>query len=288
MTRRGATDVLKRSSESGPTRLSEILRALRRRAGLSQLELALRLEVSQRHVSFVEIARARPSRDLLLGWFEVLDAPISLCNAALLHAGYLPLRPPARVLDPCDPRRAALEGIVRGHEPCPAVIFDADWHALSMTTGGRRLCELLMPDLPEEILRHPRGLDMIASVGHPDGLLSRAVSPGTIAAALLRQFETEAWARPEIRDRTRLCAQRLQDRFGLVADPVPDMSAPHLELAFRVGTDTLRFFTVQAILGLPQNVNPEALRAELWFPQDASTRRLMARLIDAEADPSMM
>ena len=91
-----------------PTRLAELLKAMRRQAGVSQFELALRLGISQRHLSFVEIARARPSRSLLLAWIEELDAPISLCNAALLHAGYPPLRLSPGAMGEDDPRRLAL------------------------------------------------------------------------------------------------------------------------------------------------------------------------------------
>lgn len=275
---------IRTSAEVGASRLAEILRTLRRKTGRSQLELALSLGISQRHLSFVEIARARPSRDLLLAWLEALDAPISLCNAALLHAGYQTMRPPPLLLGASDPRRSALEGLVRGHEPCPALVFDADWYALSMTTGGRRLCELLMPDLPDSIARGPRGLDMIAAIGHPDGLLGRAVSPETIAAAVLNQFETEAWARPEIRERTRQCAGHLQARYNLSASPMKDLAAPHLKLAFCVEGQTLHFFTVQAVLGLPQDIHLDALRAELWFPEDTSTRQFMERLVDTGSD----
>ena len=47
------------------TALTATLRQVRHARRLSQLELSLRLQVSQRHVSFVESGRARPSRELL-------------------------------------------------------------------------------------------------------------------------------------------------------------------------------------------------------------------------------
>ena len=52
---------------------------------MSQLELGLRMGVSQRHVSFVESGRAQPSRELLANWLHALDLPLAQRNAALLE-----------------------------------------------------------------------------------------------------------------------------------------------------------------------------------------------------------
>ncbi|RYZ33107.1 MAG: XRE family transcriptional regulator, partial [Myxococcaceae bacterium] len=46
--------------------VGELLRGWRQRRGLSQMDLALRAEVSTRHVSFLETGRSQPSRDMLL------------------------------------------------------------------------------------------------------------------------------------------------------------------------------------------------------------------------------
>lgn len=267
-----------------PTRLAELLKAMRRQAGVSQFELALRLGISQRHLSFVEIARARPSRSLLLTWIEELDAPISLCNAALLHAGYPPLRLSPGAMGEDDPRRLALEGLVRAHEPYPAIVFDPDWYALSITRGGWELSCLLAADLPESIANDPRGHDMIASIGHPEGILKHALEPEVMAAAFLNQFKAEAWARPQLRERTHQCALSLRARYGPAVEVPGDVGAHHLQRAFKLGDVVVRFFTVQAVVGLPQNVSTEALRAELWFPEDSATRNFMEQL--AEAEPS--
>jgi transcriptional regulator with XRE-family HTH domain len=52
--------------------LRDTLQTARKSRRLSQLELALRMGVSQRHVSFVESGRAQPSRELLLAWLQEL------------------------------------------------------------------------------------------------------------------------------------------------------------------------------------------------------------------------
>jgi transcriptional regulator with XRE-family HTH domain len=70
--------------------LSEALQRVRKALRVSQLELALQLGISQRHVSFVENGRSRPSRELLIAWLRALEAPLVLSNEALLSAGYAP------------------------------------------------------------------------------------------------------------------------------------------------------------------------------------------------------
>ena len=50
-----------------------MLRTWRRRRGASQLALALQSGVSQRHVSFLESGRARPSREMVVQLTTALD-----------------------------------------------------------------------------------------------------------------------------------------------------------------------------------------------------------------------
>lgn len=71
--------------------LQTTLQIARKSKRLSQLELALRMGVSQRHVSFVESGRAQPSRELLLNWLHELQAPLALRNVALQQAGFAPV-----------------------------------------------------------------------------------------------------------------------------------------------------------------------------------------------------
>ena len=68
-----------------------LLRQWRATRGRSQLELAMDMGVSQRHVSFIESGRSTPSRALLLGLCNALDVPLRDRNAWLLAAGYAPM-----------------------------------------------------------------------------------------------------------------------------------------------------------------------------------------------------
>ena len=59
--------------------------------GLSQLELAGRTDISQRHLSFLELGRASPSRDMVMRLAIALDVPLRQHNALLIAAGFAPV-----------------------------------------------------------------------------------------------------------------------------------------------------------------------------------------------------
>jgi len=75
------------------------VRQARQAARYSQLDLALEVGVSPRHLSFVELGKSRPSPQLLLTLAEHLDVPLGERNEWLLAAGYAPRY-----------RRSALDG----------------------------------------------------------------------------------------------------------------------------------------------------------------------------------
>src|SRR6516162_3999254 len=69
----------------------ELLKAWRQKRRLSQLGLALQSGVSQRHVSFLESGRARPSRTMILQLSETLEVPLRDRNDWLVAAGFAPV-----------------------------------------------------------------------------------------------------------------------------------------------------------------------------------------------------
>ena len=79
------------ASKSTPSPVGALLRQWRDARGRSQLELAMDMGASQRHISFIESGRSLPSRALLLGVANALDVPLRDRNALLLAAGYAPM-----------------------------------------------------------------------------------------------------------------------------------------------------------------------------------------------------
>src|SRR5215218_2748365 len=105
-----------------------LLRDWRQRRRLSQLDLAVEADVSTRHLSFVETGRSRPSRELVLHLADHLDVPLRDRNALLLAAGYAPLYHETPLdAEEMTPVREALDKLLGGHEPFPAVVVDRWW-----------------------------------------------------------------------------------------------------------------------------------------------------------------
>src|SRR5438874_13488480 len=111
------------------TGVGRLLRDWRERRRVSQLELALDAGVSARHLSFVETGRSKPGREMLLSVLGRLDVPLREQNRLLLAAGHAPAFA-ERPLDGPDMVlvREALDLILAGHEPYPAVVVDRAWN----------------------------------------------------------------------------------------------------------------------------------------------------------------
>ena len=138
------------TTTSPPESLQTTLQTARKSRRLSQLELALRMGVSQRHVSFVESGRAQPSRELLLSWLHELQAPLALRNVALQQAGFAPVYRGSELADAVlAPVRDALAQLLQAHDPMPAMVMDAAWNVLHMNRGAQWLATTLMPWLAD-------------------------------------------------------------------------------------------------------------------------------------------
>ena len=145
--------------------LGGLLRDWRQRRRLSQLDLALEAGVSARHLSFLETGRAKPSRKVVLHLSEQLDVPLRDRNQLLLAAGFAP----AYSEQPLDapemaPVRDALDRVLEGHEPYPAVVVDRHWELMAANASVQLFTELAAPHLlapPANALRitlHPEGM----------------------------------------------------------------------------------------------------------------------------------
>src|SRR3982751_136399 len=110
------------------SRIGPLLRDWRTRRRMSQQDLALEAGVSARHVSFVETGRSRPSAEMVVQLAEHLDVPLRDRNALLLAAGYAPAYAQRDLDEPeMGPVRDAIDRVLRGHEPFPAIVVDRHW-----------------------------------------------------------------------------------------------------------------------------------------------------------------
>lgn len=144
------------------------LRRWRTARRLSQLELATRAGTTQRHVSFVELGRSRPGRDVVMRLAESLDLTLRERNDLLISAGFAPAFPESPLDDAAlRPTREALDRILDGHLPYPALVVRP--HGILVTAN--RAFELFHGDVDPALLAPPVNLFRLAL--HPDGLAAR-------------------------------------------------------------------------------------------------------------------
>lgn len=256
-----------------PSRVGVLLREWRSRRRLSQLDLALEAGVSARHLSFVETGRSRPSAEMVLLLAEQLDVPLRDRNQLLLAAGYAPAYGQRGLDDPeMGPVREALDQVLRGHEPYPAVVVDRHWGMVAANEAVGLLLEGVSPDLlepPVNVLR----LSL-----HPDGVAPRIVNFGEWRGHLLDRLGREAVSTGD----PALAAlfEELSELPGAEGGPraVPSDSAGiAVPLRLRAGDAELSFISTITTFGTATDVTVAELSIESFFPADAATAEALRR-----------
>jgi transcriptional regulator with XRE-family HTH domain len=247
------------------------LRAWRQRRRMSQLDLASEAGISTRHLSFVETGRAAPSREMVLQLAEHLELPLREQNALLMSAGFAP-RFRERALDDPDlaQARAAVDMVLMGHAPNPALAIDRRWTLIAANTAAQKLMGAIAPALlapPANVLR--------ASL-HPDGLAPRILNLGEWRAHIFARLERQiaATADGALVD---LLAE-LRAYPGAHTHSLRDAAPVITPLRLKTEGGLLSLFGVTTVFGMPQDVTLDELAIESFFPADAESASLLARL----------
>jgi len=256
------------TARAKPVHIGDHLREWRQRRHLSQLDLAGEAEISTRHLSFVETGRSAPSREMVLKLAERLEIPLRERNVLLVAAGFAPAFPQRSLDDPIlKPARAAIDMVLRAHEPNPALAVDRHWN---LVTANRMVAPLL-DGIPQRLLGQP--FNVLRLAFHPEGLAARTVNLGEWCAHLLERLhhQCEATADPEL-------LKLYQD---LKAYPIPARARPlpsdavAIPLKLRYESEVLSFFSTTMVFGTPVDITLSELALETFFPADDSTAARM-------------
>lgn len=253
-----------------PNTLQRARKALR----LSQLELSMRVGVSQRHVSFVESGRAKPSRALLIAWLQELDAPLTLRNSALLQAGYAPAYSAAPLGDPAlAEANSALTQLLQAHDPMPAFVLDAEWNILHLNQGALWLATTLMPWLASKLAGGP--INLLDLMIEPEGFCKHMLNLHEVGPHVLAHLRHAASVHPTLTPKVERFAAQLHTRIGVATeDRWPPPTAPVLTTRFATPHGDLAFFSMFSTFGTPQDITLASLRVEHMFAADERTRRV--------------
>ena len=165
-----------------------MIRYWRQRQGISQMDLALEIDSSSRHLSFVETGKAKPGRELLRKLAEALRIPLRQRNYLLELAGY------SREFseESLDSGRmqivhSAINHILAGHEPFPAMVVDGAYEILRANSGMKKL---LVGFLGERASRFSNAVDVLFD---PNGLQPYVRNWATVQRVLLARIRDEVF-----------------------------------------------------------------------------------------------
>lgn len=245
--------------------IGALLRDWRERRRMSQLDLALAAGVSARHVSFVETGRSRPSAEMVMQLAETLDVPLRDRNSLLLAAGYAPAFAQRDLADPeMGPVREAIERVLRGHEPFPALVVDRHWGMVA----ANQPVSALMSGVAEWLLEPP--VNVLRLSLHPEGLAPRIANLAEWRAHLLDRLGRQAVVSgdPALFALHEELAAYPGGGQGAADFEAGEIAVP---LRLRAGDSELSFISTATTFGTAVDVTLSELSIESFFPADEAT-----------------
>ena len=253
-----------------------LIREWRQRRHLSQLDLACEADISTRHLSCVETGRAAPSREMLIHLAERLHVPLRERNRLLAAGGYAPLyRESAGPPGAYDATRAAMDALLKAHEPFPALVVDRHWtlvaYNASVTTLMGLVADPRQLEPPVNVLR----LSL-----HPDGMARRIVNLAAwrthVFARLREQIDVSADATLQA------LLEELKSLPGGEGHAPPDASDSRAGLVVGLQLDMPQgrwsFLSTTTVFGTPVDITSAELALETFVPADEDTRRALLQL----------
>ena len=249
-----------------------LLRDWRQRRRLSQLDLALDADVSARHLSFVETGRSRPSADMVLHLADRLEVPLRERNQLLLAAGHAPVFDQHELDEPeMAPVRGALQLILDGHDPYPAIVVDRAWEMLA----GNRAIALLIAGVAPDLLEPP--VNVLRLSLHPEGVAPRIANLGEWRAHLLERLRRQIALTGDAALQT-----LLEELEGYPGGEEPEDAEQTIAVPLRLRTDAgeLAFISTVATFGTAVEVTASELSIESFFPADEPTAEAMRAYVE--------
>jgi transcriptional regulator with XRE-family HTH domain len=253
--------------------VGDLLREWRQRRRLSQMDLALDADISTRHLSFLETGRSTPSRDMILRLAEQLEIPLRERNALLNAAGFAPAYQQRPLADPAlAPARQAVELVLKGHEPYPAIAVDRHWTLVSANSAVAPL----LAGVDAALLQPP--VNVLRLSLHPDGLAPRIANLAEWRAHLLARLrhQLDATADAVLLDLLRVLRDYPAPRETPAAPP-RDFAGVLVPLQLLTADGLLNLISTTTVFGTPVDITLSELALETFFPADAATAELLRK-----------
>ena len=249
--------------------VGQLVRTWRQRRHRSQLDVSIAADISARHLSFVETGRSMPSRAMIGRLCDELDVPLRERNAFYLAAGFAPVHA-ERPLDDLGVARTAIDAVLAGHEPNPALAVNVRWELLTANRAAQSLFGMI-DQAPGD-----QPLNVLRATLQPDGLAPSIVNYEQWRAHVVRRIrrQIERFAGSGL---TELLAEiesypTREDTTigGDIADN--DLVIP-LRLHIDVGDVSLLYAVT--VFGAPRDVTLDEIAIETFFPADTASADLL-------------
>ena len=267
---------MEKQNVSRRNRFGSLLADWRRLRRVSQMTLALDTEISQRHLSFIESGRARPSRETVLAITEALDMPLRARNELLDAAGFAAFYP-ERPLEgvEMDRARETRTRILAHHEPYPAMVLDRSWNILMKNNASKKIISHFLDEAALSQLSPDGRPNFMRTMFHPNGLRPHVRSWARTGPILIGRLRREAAAYPGSPSKN-LLRELLQGTPTVFIPGIDDAPlAPTVALELEIGDEVLRLFNTLTTFGTPQDVTLQELRIEMSFPADDASDALL-------------
>jgi transcriptional regulator with XRE-family HTH domain len=251
------------------TRFPSELRRWRSTRRLSQLDLAVRAGTTQRHVSFLEQGRSRPGPSVVVRLAESMELTLRERNELLRAAGFAPAFPESRLDDEAlRPVRQALDTILDGHLPYPAIIVRQ--HGIFVTAN--RAFDVFNEGVDPALLAPPA--NMFRHALHPNGLAPRVRNLPEWGRHITDHLRAQLARSPDP------ALEELLEELESYIPPLPASAevlgfAVPLELASADGD--LRLITTITSFATAADVTLAELHLEAFLPADEATAEVLRR-----------
>lgn len=267
-----------RGSPGAAQPVGALLRQWRQRRRMSQLDLATEAEISTRHLSCVETGRAEPSRAMLLRLAEQLEVPLRERNVLLTAAGFAPLYRERPLADPAlSGARQALDLVLRGHEPYPALLVDRHWNLIA----HNRAVPPLLAGIEADMLAPPANVLRLSL--HPRGFAPRIANLAQWRTHLLLRLRQQVAASGDAT--LQALYEELQAMPMPAGTPPDDHPLPDggviVPLQYRTPAGTLNLISTTTVFGTPVDITLSELALETFFPADEATAAALRASFEA-------
>lgn len=237
---------------------------------MSQLELSLEAEISQRHLSFVESGRSAPSRDMILHLAERLSIPLRERNILLVAAGFAPIYQERSLDDPAlAPQREAIDLVLKSHEPFPALAVDRYWTLVASNAA----IGPLIAGIDAKLLEPP--LNVLRLSLHPEGMAPRIVNYDEWRALIIASVsqQVDASADAKLNDLLAELKAYARPRGGVSRAPAPKREYGNVVVPLQLATPegVLSFFSTVTVFGTPVDITLAEIAIEAFYPTDKFT-----------------